>query len=224
MPYVNVTLDVGAAMNAFKLIWNYQSRLVVHLGDFHFIKENFGVTGKIVKSSGCEDVIFQANVCSSGSLNGVLSETHYNRAWTVHAAFSEALERLLFERFLQDSSIDIPNWCFAVAKDNEFDFREAIVKDTDLFTKYMEFKEMVRDGKYGITAQFWLSLYLDLMEKQHLMHAAVQENSFDLRRIRAESRPKVNYRIYCSLIILYPPGSPPKGKSARKMQRCSIFY
>ena len=24
---------------------------------------------------------------------------------------------------------------------------------------YMEFKEMVRDEKYGITAQFWLSLY-----------------------------------------------------------------
>ena len=66
MPYVNVTLDFFAAMNAFKLIWNYQSRfrnVVIHLGDFHFIKENFGVIGKIVKSSGFEDVIFQANVC-----------------------------------------------------------------------------------------------------------------------------------------------------------------
>ena len=26
MPYVNVTLDVGAAMNAYKLWWNYPKR------------------------------------------------------------------------------------------------------------------------------------------------------------------------------------------------------
>ena len=46
MPYVNITLDVGAAMNAYKLIWNFQERfrnVVIHLGDFHFMKENFQV-------------------------------------------------------------------------------------------------------------------------------------------------------------------------------------
>ena len=103
MPFVKVTLDVGAAMNVYKLIWNYSrifENVVVHLVNFQFIKENFGVIGKIIKGSGFEDVVFQASVCSSGSLNGVLSGTHYNRAWTVHATFSEALERLLFERFL----------------------------------------------------------------------------------------------------------------------------
>ena len=41
MPFVNITLDVGAAMNAYKLIWNFQERfrnVVIHLGDFHFMK------------------------------------------------------------------------------------------------------------------------------------------------------------------------------------------
>ena len=47
--------------------------------------------------SGFEDAIFQAEVCSSGSLNGVLSGPHYNRCWTVHSAFAEALKRLLLE-------------------------------------------------------------------------------------------------------------------------------
>lgn len=46
MPYVNVTLDVGAAMNAFKTVWNhpdiYQD-VIIHLGGFHFLKENFQV-------------------------------------------------------------------------------------------------------------------------------------------------------------------------------------
>lgn len=57
MPYVNVSLDVGAAINAFKCVWNFPDKfnnVPIHLGDFHFIKENFGVIGKL--NSGFEDV------------------------------------------------------------------------------------------------------------------------------------------------------------------------
>ena len=46
MPFVNITLDVRAAINAYKLLWNEPERfknIVLHLGDFHFIKENFQV-------------------------------------------------------------------------------------------------------------------------------------------------------------------------------------
>ena len=46
MPYVNIARDVGAALNVFKLLWNgveqYQN-VLIHLGDFHFMKENFQV-------------------------------------------------------------------------------------------------------------------------------------------------------------------------------------
>ena len=44
MPYVNITLDMGAAINAFKVLWNRKEefkRAVIHLGDFHFLKKNF---------------------------------------------------------------------------------------------------------------------------------------------------------------------------------------
>ena len=34
--------------------------------------------------------------------------SHYNRAWTLHSVFSEALERLLLERFLNESGVKIP--------------------------------------------------------------------------------------------------------------------
>ena len=46
MPYVNITLDVGAAINAFKFLWSkvdWLNNVVIHLGDFHFMKENFQV-------------------------------------------------------------------------------------------------------------------------------------------------------------------------------------
>ena len=91
MPFVNVSLDVGAAMNAYKLTWNYPEKfrnVIIHLGDFHFIKENFGVIGKIVTNSRFEDVVSQAGICSTGSLKGILVGSHYNRAWTVHLHFS----------------------------------------------------------------------------------------------------------------------------------------
>ena len=46
MEYVNITLDIGAAMNAYKLSWrNLEqfSNAVIQIGDFHYLKENFKV-------------------------------------------------------------------------------------------------------------------------------------------------------------------------------------
>jgi len=46
IPYVNVTLDVGAAINAYKTVWSYPEtykNVFIHLGCFHFMKENFQV-------------------------------------------------------------------------------------------------------------------------------------------------------------------------------------
>ena len=70
MEYVDITLDIGAAINAYKVLWSYPNifkNIVIHLGDFHFMKENFKVIGNFVKGSGFEDVIYQASVCTSGS-------------------------------------------------------------------------------------------------------------------------------------------------------------
>ena len=67
MPYANLTLDVGAAMNAYKLLWNYAEKyknIIIHLGDFHFLKEGFAMLGKLVPGSGFEDIIFQSGICS----------------------------------------------------------------------------------------------------------------------------------------------------------------
>ena len=46
MPYINISLNVGAAINAFKMVWHYSMKyknVVIHLGDFHSMKENFQV-------------------------------------------------------------------------------------------------------------------------------------------------------------------------------------
>ena len=176
MPYVNVTLDVGAAVNAYKVIWNYPEKfknVIIHLGDFHFIKENFGIIGKLVTGSGFEDVIFHAGVCSSGSLKGVLAGSHYNRAWVVHTAFSEALERLLFERFLEEYNVTLPQIFSQLTDDTYINIETTIENEKDLFFEYLIFKDNVRSGTLGKTSQFWVQLNMDLMECQTRIHLAV---------------------------------------------------
>ena len=71
------------------------------------MKECFNFLGCLISGSGFQDIVHQAGLCSPGSLNGVISGSHYNRCWTVHANFAEALERILFQRFLKiDSEIE----------------------------------------------------------------------------------------------------------------------
>ena len=183
MPYVNVTLDVGAAVNACKLCWNYPERfknVLIHLGDFHFLKENFNVIGKIVEGSGFDDTAFQAGVCSSGSLNGVLSGSHYNRSWLVHSTFSEALERLLYDRFLEEYKLNIPDLIQLAANDPYSDHSDIVTEVKSHIDEYKEFQQRIRNGEFGKTPMFWLCSYLDLMHVQHLAHLSIQENNFEV--------------------------------------------
>ena len=46
MPYVNIILDVGAGINAYKYLWNHYdifNRVVIYLAGCPFMKENFKV-------------------------------------------------------------------------------------------------------------------------------------------------------------------------------------
>ena len=183
MKYVNVTLDIGAAINCYKLIWNYQyqfSNVIVHLGDFHFMKENFLIMGTLLSGYVFKDIVFQAGICTSGSINSVLSVLHYNRAWAVHTTISEVLEQILFKRFLEETSIDIPS-SIKLSSFDSLSFNWNLLNDNFiLFNEYKSYKDKIRQGFRGKTPQFWL-IYLDLMEHQHFAHTSVQENNYSDR-------------------------------------------
>ena len=188
MPYANLTLDVGAAMNAYKLLWNYPEKyknIIIHLGDFHFLKEGVAMLGKLVSGSGFEDIIFQSGICSTGSLNGVIAGSQYNRCWSVHGILAESLERLLFERFIINHEVK-SNQLKKMFKYKEITYDMLNTLSTlpevlEIAIKFETFKDEVRAGKHGRTAQFWLVYYLDFMMNQHLLHSAIQTNDFSLR-------------------------------------------
>ena len=147
------------------------------------MKENFNVIGRIIEGSGFDDTVFQAEVCPSGSLNGIFSGSHSNRLWTVHSTFSEALERLLYERFPEECNLPIPDVPLPNANkvnSDPTDIVHEIQSRTDVYSK---FKQRIRNEEFGETATFWMSLYLDIMRLQHFPHLSVQENNFEMKLI-----------------------------------------
>ena len=214
MPYVNVTMDVGAAMTAYKVLWNFPNHFkneMHHLGDFHFMKENFAVIGKIVSGSGFEDAVFQASLCSSGCLNGVMNGSHYNRCWSIHEVFYECLERLLLEAFANQTRVPIPEEVRNMLRVKNKNTMHAILEEQSVhhfLDAYESYKSEIRKGEHGKTAQYWLQYYQDIMHCQHIIHTAIQENNYDLRRYAWEymlpfyfSLNKTNYARYGSFYV-----------------------
>ena len=135
---------------------------MTHLGNFHFLKENLNVIGRIIEGSGFDDTVFQGEVCSSGSLNGVLSGSHYNRPWNVHSIFSEALEWLLYERFLEECHLSITDVILLNANRVNGDLTDIVDEIQSHADEYSKFKQRIRNEEFGKTAKFRLCLYLDV--------------------------------------------------------------
>ena len=97
-----MTFDLGVSTTAFNILSQNQRKfenVIIRIGVFHTISSVFAVFGKHMKGSGFEDIVIEASVCSSGSLQNVLSEKHYNRELRVHKMTLEALERFLYKAF-----------------------------------------------------------------------------------------------------------------------------
>ena len=184
MSYTHITLDVGAAIKAFHVIWNKPdewSDIIIHLGDFHAMMAFFGVIGRFVESSGFEDVMFQAGLCSSGSIAGVMSGKHYNRCWLVHEVFSEALERLFIEQYLPTIPKTVEEFLL-----NESDEVTANSHSDgplkDYVTQYQTQKSKCLDREFGKTPQYWAK-YMELVDHQHKLHFSINTNDYDLRML-----------------------------------------
>ena len=125
-----------------------------------------------MKGSGFEEIIFQTEICSSGSIGGILSGKQYNRCWTVHEAFSEALERL----FLQHYVTEAPK---SLLKGNT-SIDQLSLEEMTFLQQYERQKKIALDGEFGKTPQYWVQ-YMNMVDRQRKLHYAIKTNDYDLR-------------------------------------------
>jgi len=95
-------MDLAAAKMAYDIIWDSGdkfSNVILNLGPFHVMCSFMGALGKMMTSSGFEDILIESGLCASGSIHQIMSGKHYNRAVRVHSTMLDALQRLLLEAF-----------------------------------------------------------------------------------------------------------------------------
>ena len=139
------------------------------------------ILGTLVAGSGFEDIVYQSRVCTSCSLQSLISGSHYNRAWAIHSLFSEALERLLLKRFLGEKkpyiSAALTRYC--CTSDLKLLDKEFFKDNPTVIQQYEVFQKEVENGSLGKTAQFWM-IYLNLMRMQMLALTSIKENDLDM--------------------------------------------
>ena len=168
MVYTHITVDIGAAEKYYKVIWNNPEefkKVLIHLGDFHGMLQFFGNVGKFISSSGFKDIVFQAGMCSDGSIKKILSGKAYNSCWRIHEILAEAVNRLFENAFYQlKFSRNLKKKLGNVTENHD-----SILKNKE-FQKYMEryqeFRNRCLEGEFGATPQFWM-LYQKMIDLIH---------------------------------------------------------
>ena len=122
--------------------------------------------------------------------------------------FSEALERLIFDRFLEECNLPIPDVLLPNANRVNGDPTDIVDEIQSHADEYSKFKQQIRNEEFGKTSKFWLCLYLNVMRFQHFAHLSVQENNFKMKLICREfflpfysALNKTNYSRYGSYYL-----------------------
>ena len=119
------------------------------------MKENLQVIGMFVSSTVFQETVFQSQLCSAGSLkDGCLFQVA-----TIYSTLSVALERLPLERFFRETRFLLPCELEEIYIDAESYSESVLPVCKDLTVEYESFKESIRKGYVGYTAQYWM-IYL----------------------------------------------------------------
>ena len=108
-PYIITTFDRGVCMKAYPLIWNNPDRHEKHIiliGTFHLACAYMKMIGKQMYRSGLSDILLETGLIASGSIEGALSGTHYDRAMQCQKVMLECLERLLLSQYVTGQGED----------------------------------------------------------------------------------------------------------------------
>ena len=191
--YTLITMDLAAAKIAYDIQWQNMekfSKVIINLGAFHAMCSFMGSLGKMMTGSGLEDILIEAGVCASGSIQKVLSGKHYNRAMRVHQHMADAVGRMIIAAFVDsealcnaESDLGFTNMTHLseLAIDPCHVKLQSVMKNAKCLTfidKFEKFKNQIRKGDLGKTAQFWL-MYCDCIWKLMRYQRSIKENNLE---------------------------------------------
>jgi hypothetical protein len=186
--YTLNTFDLGGCMKALPLIWKspevYKKHVVIP-GPFHTCMNYMGmITGKKCKGSGYADILLEAGLVTSGCLKNVLKGKAYAKALFCLKTVSEAMERLLIERFIEeeDAQIAIPLALFNLTQTCNRENLSNVLQDPSTLTilqKYISYQKKARNGDLGKTAKFWMGV-IDHTSLLLMLQYAVKTNNLTL--------------------------------------------
>ena len=84
-------------------------------------------------------------------MNGVLCGSHYNRLWIIHNTVSEALERMLFLRFLGEQYCGLPDGLAEICADPDLYTSSTETQYHEFACKYEAFRQSVKEEKLSKT-------------------------------------------------------------------------
>ena len=190
--YVITTFDLGVCMKAYPLVWNNPVRYEKHIvliGTFHLVCAYMKMVGKKMIGSGLSDILLEAGLIGLGSVEGVMSGRHYDRAMNCHKVMLECLERLLFTEYLVQQNEAVvfdtmpeqsKEFLRQVMQAPSRDTMNSVLADTPLkqyIDGFMQFRDEVGEGRLGVIAQLWMS-YMDHIWLVLALIHAVKHNDF----------------------------------------------
>lgn len=104
----------------------------------------------LVRGSGYEDTKFQAELCTTVSLKGILSGKCCNQTWLVNECFTEAVDLRFYEKYTINESLD-GNW-------ERFRRSDSYLERVEMKINTQAYKKASKEciaGTYGKSAQFW---------------------------------------------------------------------
>ena len=191
--YTLVTMDLAAAKIAYDIQWgnpDKYSKLFINLGPFHTMCSYMRAIGKMMTGCGFEEVLVESGICANSSIDKVLSGKHYNRAIRIHQIMTEAVERMVLAKFNESESTDdeerihllslpemehlanSPSYISMIDVEDSTDCK-------NFLNRFELYKNKIRNGVFGKTAQFWL-LYCDSVWTLLRFQNAVKENNLEL--------------------------------------------
>ena len=159
-----------------------------------------GIGKRYCQGSGWVEVALEANLITTGSVAGVTDGKNWDRAINTHKSMLEALERLLYDKYLETHEPLSREGTALLEKLtlNESTLTDVLSSDdvglSHHMAEYHAFKEAVRNGELGETGQFWME-YIDCVWLVLSMNKAIKMNDYEGYKAALNNMPDL---FFCS--------------------------